>query len=39
MTFVKAIFALILALGAITSTVNTFGGQVDSWPKCMPCGN
>ena len=39
MTIVKAIFALILALGAFTSTVNTFAGQVDGIPKCFPCNN
>ena len=39
MTIVKAIFALILALGAFTSTVNTFAGQVDGIPKCFPCDN
>jgi hypothetical protein len=38
MTIVKAIFALILALSAITSTVNTFGGVTDP-PKCFPCQN
>lgn len=38
MTLVKAIFALILALGAFTSTVSTFSGQVDVTPKCLPCG-
>ena len=39
MTLVKAIFALILALGAFTTTVSTFGGQVDGLPKCFPCNN
>jgi hypothetical protein len=39
MTLVKAIFALILALGAFTSTVNTFSGHVDVTPKCFPCDN
>jgi hypothetical protein len=39
MTIVKAIFALILALGAITSTVNTFGGELRAAPPtCLPCG-
>jgi len=37
MTLVKAIFALILALGAFTSTVNTFSGQLDVTPKCIAC--
>ncbi len=40
MTLVKAIFALILALGAFTSTVNTFAGQtVSDPPRCFPCNN
>jgi len=39
MTIVKAIFALILALGAFTSTVRTVGGQLDGLPKCFPCSN
>jgi hypothetical protein len=40
MTIVKAIFALILALGAFTSTVNTFGGELRAdGPKCLPCNN
>ena len=39
MTLVKAIFALILALGAFTSTVNTFSGHVDVIPKCISCNN
>ena len=38
MTIAKAIFALILALGAFTSTVNTFGGQLrEAPPTCLPC--
>ncbi len=40
MTLVKAIFALILALGAFTSTVNTFGGELRAAPPtCLPCDN
>ncbi len=39
MALVKAIFALILALGAITGTVNTVSGQLDSVPRCFPCSN
>jgi hypothetical protein len=38
MTLVKAILAMVLALGALTTTFSTFGTQLDGDPKCMPCG-
>ncbi len=38
MTLVKAILAMVLALGALTTTLTTFGTQLDDTPKCLPCG-
>ena len=37
MTLMKAILAIILALGAFTTTFSSFGTQVDGIPKCFPC--
>lgn len=39
MTLVKAILAMVLALGALTTTFSTFGTQTDTEPRCFPCSN
>jgi hypothetical protein len=39
MTLVKAILAVVLALGALTTTFSAFGTQLDGDPRCVPCSN
>jgi hypothetical protein len=37
MTLVKAIVAMILALGALTTTFSFHSSEVQAIPKCFPC--
>jgi hypothetical protein len=37
MTLIKAILAMVLALGALTTTLSTSGHVDDNPPKCLPC--
>jgi hypothetical protein len=40
MILLKAIVAMVLALGALTTTFSSFGvGSPDPIPHCFPCGN